>query len=546
MSIVRRLTVAAVLCLWGVEMGYAQPLQFVDVTRLLGIDFIHQNGMSSEKRLPETGGSGAAFFDGDGDGDLDLYLVNSGDLIEGRVDADNKLYRNDGRRFADITTVAGVAGRDFGMGVLAADYDNDGDADLYLTSWGEDQLYRNEGNGTFADATHGAGLGNAMWGTSATFLDYDRDGDLDLFVVNYVDFTLENHPWCGHALLQMRFYCDPRQHRPTRDLLYRNEGNGTFVDVGEQAGIVYAGNGLGVAAWDYDDDGDQDVYVANDMNDNFNYENQGDGMFFEVGLFSGTSLSADGAAQAGMGVDTGDYDNDGDLDLFVTNYQLENNALYRNDGAVFSETSFRAGIGEISLNYLGFGTGFLDYDNDGWLDLLVANGHVHDNIERYDELVTYAQQAQLFHNDQGHYVERTAELGAAFAVDYVGRGIALGDYDNDGDTDIVIMSSGRSVALLRNDGGQRNHWLKIGLQGVQSNRDGIGARVYITAGGRRRMQQVKAGSGYLSTSENALLFGLGASKEVERIEIHWPSGQVQVLENMQANQTLRVVESAVP
>jgi enediyne biosynthesis protein E4 len=524
----------------------AGPVQFVDVTRSLGINFVHYNGLSEEKRLPETDGSGAAFFDYDGDGLLDLYLVNSGDLLRGREGHDNALYHNETERFTDRAVAAGVVGREYGMGVVVGDYDNDGDADLYLTNWGEDMLYRNRGEGTFADATKDAGLGNREWGSSAAFLDYDNDGDLDLFVVNYVDFTLENHPWCGHQALELRFYCDPRQHRPTRDVLYRNEGDGTFIDVSQSAGITESGNGLGVACWDHDNDGDADIYVANDMGPNFLYENQGDGSFTDVGLLTGIALSADGATQAGMGIDTGDYDNDGDADLFVTNFQLENNALYRNDGFVYSEVSFQAGLGEISLNYLGFGTNFFDFDNDGWLDIVVANGHVHDNIEQYDELVTYAQKAQLFRNNQGRYEEYTAEAGEAFAVDYVGRSTALGDYDADGDLDLLLTQSGREAVLLRNDGGNRGNWLQIELQGVHSNRDGVGAKVHVRMDSLRITREVKAGSGYQSSSQKALFFGLGVSERVESIEVSWPSGKKQVLQDIAANQLLPIVEPSTP
>ena len=375
-------------------------MQFVDVTAEWGIHFVQQNGMSSEKMLPETTGSGAAFFDYDGDNDLDLYLVNSGHVTKGRGGALNRLYRNDGARYVDVTAAANVPGRAYGMGVAAADYDNDGDTDIYLTNWGEDVLYRNDG-GYFSDVTAEAGLGNPLWGSSAAFVDYDNDGDLDLCVANYVEFDIATHPWCGFRDMDLRFYCDPLEYSPTRDLLYRNNGDGSFAEVGEPAGIVREGNGLGLVAADLHEDGDQDLYIANDKTPNFFYKNQGDGTFEEIGLTSGTALSANGAAQAGMGVDAGDLDNDGDLDLFVTNYQLENNALYRNDGLFFTEVSFQAGLGEASLNYLGFGTGFFDYDNDGWLDLFVANGHVHDNIEDYDELATYAQQAQVFQNEGG-------------------------------------------------------------------------------------------------------------------------------------------------
>ena len=532
-----------VVCLWGrVQAG---EVKFVDVAAAMGLDFVHENGVSSTKRLPETYGSGCAFLDYDGDGDLDAYLVNGGDLGPARDRFPNRLYRNEGQHFADVTEAAGVPGGGYGMGVAAADYDNDGDVDLYLANWGEDILYRNHGDGRFSEVTRAVGLGNAQWGSSTGFLDYDNDGNLDLFVVNYVDFHLDTQPWCGRRDLDLRFYCDPRHYGSTVDRLFRNQGDGTFADVGPEEGIVHAANGLGVVCGDLDGDADTDIYVTNDMTPNFFYENQGDGRFEEIGLLSGIAFSADGMAQAGMGVDAADYDNDGDLDLFVANYQLENNCLYRNDGAFFSEVAFQSGLGEISLNYLGFGAGFFDYDNDGWLDLFVTNGHVHDNIEAFDPLVTYAQKTQIFHNeDQGRYVERTGELGPALQVDYVGRGSAFGDFDQDGDVDILILNSGRHAVLLRNEGGHANNWLQVDLEGTQSNREGVGARLYAQVGQLRLFREVKAGSGYLSAGPKTAFFGLGSHPQVDRLEIHWPSGIVQVREDIPANQRLHVVEEA--
>ncbi|MCC7261471.1 MAG: CRTAC1 family protein [Candidatus Latescibacteria bacterium] len=517
-------------------------MQFVDVAAQAGIHFVHHNGISPEKRMPETYGSGAAFFDCDGDGDLDLYLVNSGDLVKGREDHWNELYRNDGGRFAEVGAAAGVQGREYGMGVLAGDYDNDGDQDLYLASLGPDILYRNEG-GRFTDQAAAAGLGSPLWGSSAAYSDYDNDGDLDLWVINYLEYDAGEPKWCGRRDMNLRFYCDPRQYPPSHDLLYRNNGNGTFSDVSLQAGITHQGNGLGVVCGDFDGDGDQDTYITNDLTQNWHYLNQGDGTFREMGLLTGTGLSADGAMQAGMGVDAGDYDNDLDLDLLVTNFQLENKNLYRNDGGYFPDLSFKSGIGEASLNSLGFGTFFFDYDNDGWQDVFMANGHVHDNIEAYDPLATYAQKAQLFRNlGQGRFAEQTAVAGPAFAAHYVGRGAAYGDYDLDGDLDLALISSGRPAALLRNDGGNAGHWLQVELKGRQSNRDGVGARVYLQAGGRRLFQQVKAGSGYQSTSQRALHFGLGAEAQPVRVEVRWPSGAVQVAEGVAVDQVLRLEE----
>ena len=519
--------------------SYGQS-RFVDVAGELGIDFVHENGASAEKNLPETNGAGSAFLDYDADGDWDLYLVNSGDMEQGRGAASNQLFRNDGRAFVRMEQAAGAPGTSYGMGVTAADFDGDGGPDLYLTAWGPDQFYRRAENG-YVDATAPAGLGHAGWTTSAVAFDYDLDGDLDLFVAQYVRFVLGQQPWCGRQDMGLRFYCDPRVFASTADILYRNDG-GVFAEVSRPAGIQREGNGLGVVAGDFDQDGDPDLYVANDLTPNFHYLNQGDGTFAETGLLAGTALSADGASQAGMGVDAGDIDQDGDLDLFVTNYQLENNGLYRNDGSFYSEISFKAGLGDLSLNYLGFGTGFFDADNDGLLDLFVGNGHVHDNIEAYDELVTYAQQAQLFRNEgTGVFSEVTADSGPAFAASYVVRGSSFGDIDLDGDLDVVLVNNGRRCALLRNDGPWGNY-LAVALEGRASNRDGIGTRLYLWADGRRQLREVKAGSGFLSTSQRDPIFGLGKAERVERLEIHWPAGGVQVLADVAANQRLYVVE----
>lgn len=526
----------------GAAQGWAAPPVFVDVSLEVGVDFVHANGASPEKRLPETNGAGVAFFDYDGDGDQDLYLVNSGDMVKGRQGAHNVLLRNDGGRFTDITAQARAEGGGYGKGVLAGDYDGDGDQDLFLSNWGEDLLLRQEADGTYAEVSGQAGLSNPDWGTSAVFIDYDMDGDLDIFVVNYVHFRIGEQPWCGRADLGMRFYCDPRQFAPALDRLFQNQGDGSFVETGLVAGIDQAGNGLGAVSADFDLDGWPDLYVANDLTSNLLYKNKG-GSFVEDGLLSGSAFSNDGAAQAGMGVDAGDFDGDGDEDIFVTNYQLENNNLYRNDGDYFWDHSPEAGIAKRSLDYLGFGAFFFDYDNDGWLDLFVANGHVHDNIEEYDALVTYAQRAQLFRNTgEGGYQETTDTAGPGFAAAYVGRGAAFGDYDLDGDLDIALTASGERAALLRNDGGNAGHWLELRLHGAGSNPDAVGTRVMLQAGGRQRWLTLRAGSSFLSTSQKALLFGLGEAAVAERIEIHWPGGAVQVLEGVKARQHLVIKE----
>jgi enediyne biosynthesis protein E4 len=518
--------------------------RFVDVAVEAGVDFVHHNGPSPEKRLPETNGAGCAFFDYDGDGDQDLYLVDSGDMVKGRQGADNVLLRNDGGHFVDITAQARAEGGGYGKGVLAGDYDGDGDQDLYLSNWGPDLLLRQEADGTFVEVAGQSGVANPDWGTSAVYLDYDMDGDLDLFVVNYVHFRLGEQPWCGRADLGMRFYCDPRQFAPSLDRLFQNQGDGTFVDVSAAAGIDQPGNGLGAVSADFDHNGWPDLYVANDLTSNLMYMNR-KGAFSEDGLLSGAAFSNDGAAQAGMGVDAGDFDGDGDEDIFVTNYQLENNNLYRNDGDFFWDHSAEAGIAKRSLDYLGFGAFFFDYDNDGWLDLFVANGHVHDNIGAYDSIVTYAQRPQLFHNQgQGTFEEQTDSAGPAFAASYVGRGAAYADYDLDGDLDIALTASGERTALMRNDGGNQGNWIEVRLQGAGANRDAVGARVVMRLDGTEQWRTVRAGSSFLSTSQKALLFGLGAAPRAASLQVYWPSGATQTLEGIAAGQRLLLQEGA--
>ena len=525
----------------GPLSGSADPIRFADVTAELGIDFTHRNGIGAQKYLPETYGSGIAWFDSDGDGDFDLYLVNSGNLVEGRGDSWNRLYRNDGARFREVTREAGLSGSAYGMGVAAADYDSDGDQDLYLANWGPDQLLRNDGS-AYTEVTLGSGVGQAGWSSSAVFVDGDNDGHLDLYVTSYVAFEVVAHPWCGRRDMDLRFYCDPSQFPPTKDLYFVNGGQGSFADRSAAAGVDDPGNGLGAVSGDFDGDGDSDIYVANDMTPNFLYSNQG-GRFDEVGLLTGTALSADGKAQAGMGVDAGDFDNDGDLDLFVTNYQLEHNALYRNDGSYYAEVSFAAGLGKVSLNYLGFGTGFLDYDNDGWLDLFVANGHVHDNIEEYDALVTYRQTPQLLRNLGGRFGDVSAALGQAFATPYAGRGAAFADYDADGDTDIALLDAGRGAVILRNEGGNAAHWLDVELEG-RTNRDAVGAKLWVGEAGARQFREIHGGVGYLSSSPYRAHFGLGGLADPGPLRVRWPSGVEQVIAEPPLDGTVRLVEPA--
>ncbi len=522
---------------------------FTDVTEAVGIHFRHVAGLSPQKHLIETMGSGAVLFDYDNDGDLDLYVVNSGyvpgtghDPVAGR----NTLYRNNGDgTFTDVTKISGTGDTGYGMGATAADYDNDGDQDLYVANFGPNVLYRNNGDGTFTDATKKAGVGDSSWSVSCAFVDIDRDGDLDLYVVNYVEYDLSMKP-CLNNDKGILEYCHPRFFDGKSDVLYRNNGDGTFSDITQKAGVynVIEGKGLGVTVGDYDNDGWPDIYVANDTTRNFLYHNRGDGTFTDVGLPSGTGYNRNGLPEGSMGVDFGDYNNDGWLDIFVTNSSLETNTLYKNNGdGTFTDATEIARLAQPSYLMLAFGTKFFDFDNDGNLDLFVANGHLQPDIERLDDYNTYAQNDQLYQNNgDGTYTEIGAALGGYFSERYVGRGAAFGDYDNDGDMDVFIVNSNQRAVLLRNDGGNRNHWIRIEVVGTKSNRDGIGARVEVQYDGRRQMQEVHSGSSYASESDRRLLFGLGKAKKIQRIEVKWPSGSVQRLVDIDVDRSIKIVE----
>ena len=515
-----------------------EPVYFTDLKKTAGLDLVHFNGFSGEYYYLETFGAGAAFLDYDGDQDLDLYLVN-GTYLEGLPPdplPHNRLYQNQGRgAFSNVSATTGAADSGYGFGVAAADYDADGDQDLFITNFGPNTLYRNDG-GIFTQTKTGAE--DPRWGTSAGYLDYDRDGDLDLFVANYVEFSLANNIICKKG--KTRSYCEPSAYAPIGDILYRND-DGNFSDISRQAGITLAGRGLGVAFADYDRDGDTDIYVANDGTMNFLYENQA-GTFTETGLATGTRYDEHGHAEAGMGVDFGDYDRDDDMDLFVTNFAFETNTLYQNDGhGHFDIASDRLGLGEASFRPLGFGTRFLDYDNDRDLDLFVANGHVMDVVAEWDSTQTYHQTNQMLRNENGQrFTDISANLGPAFAQANVGRGTAVADYDDDGDLDLLVTTVADRPRLLRNEGGNRNHWLQILLVG-RTHPDALGARVAVVANEIRQILERQSGGSYLSSHDPRLHFGLGQATKA-RIEITWPSGQTQILEDIAADQVLRVVE----
>ena len=512
----------------------------MDVTARAGITFRHDSGAFGKKYLPETLGSGACFLDYDGDGWQDLLLVNSA--------SSSALYRNnrDGT-FTDVTRDAGLEVEMYGLGCAAADFDNDGRVDLYLTGVGGNRLLRNLGDGRFADVTARAGVADAGFSTGAAWLDYDHDGRLDLFVAHYVEWSIETDPYCTLDG-KHKSYCTPQRFKGESPKLYRNRGDGTFEDVTRRAGVFDAGGkALGIALLDYDDDGRIDLFVANDTEPNRLYRNNGNGTFREVGAAAGVAYADSGTARAGMGTDAGDHDNSGRQGLLVGNFTDEGLALYRNEGAgLFADLAGLNGMRRLSLQSLTFATFFFDYDLDGRLDVLAVNGHISDDVSVVQPHMKHAQPPQLFRNlGAGRFEESTARHGKALPLPVVGRGAAYADIDNDGDLDLVITANNGAARLLRNDQPRRNDALRVRLEGTRSNRDGIGAQVTVASStGPRLRAMVKSGSSYLSQSELPLTFGLGppqAAKTLE-LEIAWPSGRRDTLKNLAPNQSITVVE----
>ena len=536
---------AAALCLSVAvcRTPAAQAPLFVESAAAAGLDFTHVNGATGQFYMPEVMGSGVALFDYDNDGDLDVFLVQGGPLgtagaqTPARAAAPaSRLFRNDlivaasgapTLRFTDVTARAGVGLHAYGMGAATGDYDNDGDLDLFVTSFGPDTLYRNNSDGTFSDVTKEAGVSDPLWSTSAAFLDFDRDGDLDLFAANYLDFTTADNKVC-HDPVGARDYCSPRAFRPVPDRLYRNDGQGRFADVSEAAGISTAdGNGLGVAVGDYNGDGWLDLYVANDATANQLWINRRDGTFADEGLLSGSALNAAGNPEGSMGVASGDVDADGDEDLFVTNIIGETFVLYVNDGkGAFEDARVRAGLARPTAAFTGFGTEWFDYDNDGWLDLLVANGAVNTIEQQRGQPVPYRMKNQLFHNTgRGQFEETSAAGGPAFARAEVSRGAAFGDIDNDGDTDVVVTNNNGPVRLLINQTDARHHWLQVRLQQDAGQRFAFGARVGIERAGKPTLwRRVKTDGSYLSASDLRVHVGLGSSTAIDAVVVEWPDG----------------------
>jgi len=546
----RPVVLGAAMLLAAVSLRAQSNVTFDNVAKAVGLTFTHVNGASADKYLVETMGSGAAFLDYDNDGWIDLFVVDGGSIAppkpEAKAGAKHRLFHNDGKgNFADVTATSGIVHREYGMGACTGDVDGDGRTDLYVTNYGPNALYRNAGNGAFTDITRTARVGLDGWSTSCAFLDVDRDGDLDLFIANYLDAPPSKNPFCGDPQRRIRVYCHPLNYTGLPSVLYRNDGKGIFTDVSAEAGISkYVGNGLGVAVGDYDDDGLPDVFVANDAVPNFLFHNDGKGRFSEVALAAGVSVGRDGKPRAGMGTEFADYNGDGRLDLVVTNHEFETHSLFRNDGkGSFSDASVEAGIASPTLPFVGFGVAFFDADNNGTLDMSIVNGHVIDNTAVFRPGSSHAQRRLLFQSTNGRrFAEVSRQAGPGFAPQTVGRTLITGDLDNDGDVDLVITNNGGPLDVLRNNTARDMHALEVRVVGVKSNRNGIGARVTITAQGRTQMREVKSGSSYLGQNDLRVHFGLGDATRIERIDVRWTAGDVETIRDVAADQIVTVTE----
>jgi hypothetical protein len=526
---------------------YKGPLQFVDVTSQAGIHFKHNSGAYGKKYLPETVGSGCAFLDYDNDGWQDILLINSTNWPDhkGQKSYPALYHNNHDGTFTDVTKEAGLAVEMYGLGCAVADYDNDGYPDIYVTCLGGNHLFHNLGNGKFADVTAKAGVGGSAFSTSAVWFDYDNDGKLDLFVCNYVDWSIDKDLYCT-LNGKNKSYCTPESYKGQSPTLYHNKGDGTFEDVTRQAGLYDpACKSLGVALLDYDNDGKIDLFVSNDTQPNKLYKNNGNGTFTDVAMTAGVAFSEAGTARAGMGVDAADYDGSGRPSLIIGNFSNEMMALYHNEGTgLFIDEAPTSTVGQASLLTLTFGCFFFDYDLDGLLDIFALDGHVADDINSVQAKVTYAEPPHLFRNlGKKRFEEATSKVGRDLRREIVGRGVAYGDFDNDGDLDLLITTNNGPARLLRNDGGNQNNFLRVRTVGSVSNRDGIGAKVSVKlANGASLWNMVRSGSSYCSQSELPVTFGLGKVEKVSRVEVTWPSGRKDMVSDVDANQAITIQE----
>jgi len=549
------LLLAASAAQQSVKVDSASAAKFSDITDRAGLKFRYLSSHTAKKYLPETMGAGAALFDYDNDGRLDIFLVNGAPIEDptpkGTIPKKtgpeycNRLYHQkaDGT-FEDVTQKAGLEGVGYGMGVAVGDYDNDGFEDLYVTAYGGNRLYHNNGDGTFRDVTEKAGVGGSGWSSSAAWVDLDNDGFLDLVVLRYLQWDFEDI-WCGEHREGSRAYCHPDYFKAAVPLVYHNNGNGTFTEVAQKIGLAKPAKGLGIAIADYDRDGHIDLFFANDSMLEHLYHNKGDGTFEEVGLLAGVAADIDGHTYAGMGVDFSDYDNDGWPDIIVTDLANQRYALYHNNGdGTFNYSSPAAGISRMTMTHSGWGVRLFDFDNDGRKDLLIAQGHDLDTIERTSPNLRYREPMLLARNMGKEFQDVTASAGAALGEPYVWRGLATGDLDNDGRLDAVVTANDGPVRVLHNETANANHWILLKLTGHKSNRDAIGAAVSITTASGAQYATVTTASSYLSSGDKRVHFGLGKASVVESIEIRWPSGIVQSLKDVAADRVVQIDEPA--
>jgi hypothetical protein len=521
-------------------------IRFVDVASDVGLTLMNVCGGPTKDYIVEVNGNGAAFFDYDNDSDMDVLIVNGSTLANMKKGGDQMvaLFRNDGQgKFVNVTSESALNIRGWGMGACIADYDNDGFQDAYVTAFGPNVLLRNNADGTFTDTTTRAGVGDPHWSTNCAFGDYDRDGDLDLYVANYLAFSEEKIPRRGASpnckYMGIDVMCGPRDLAGEPDALYRNNADGTFTNVTQAAGIVDPGHyGFGVLFTDLDDDGWLDIFVANDSVPNLVFRNNRNGTFSEIGLPSGLALSGDGKPQAGMGADAADYNADGRLDVFVTNFSHDHNTLYQNSGdGLYTDVSYQAGVVTPGLPYLGWGTGFADFDNDGLPDLFVANGHVYPEVDAFRLGTRYLQRNQLFRNvGMGRFRDVSAAIGGGLSIEKASRGAAFGDVDNDGDIDVLVINMNDRPTLLRNDTDSTNHWITLKLIGASHNRDAVGARVTLENASMRQIAEVRSGGSYLSHNDMRVHFGLGAAANVPPVTIRWPDGALERFEGLKPNE----------